>query len=89
MNNIGHIENNFQSYRKNKTGIKPIRKSQDIDTFKNHLKDNKKVCSCFGLIKKDLDEYKNFDELKEKTGASTRCTSCLIDLQKHYLQLEA
>lgn len=84
MNNVGHIENNFQSYRKNKTEIKPVKKIENINSFQDYISRNKKICSCFQLTEEDLMEYKSFEEAKEKTGASTRCTACLKDLKKLY-----
>ena len=84
MNNIGHIENNFQSYLKNKTEIKPIKKINTDMTFSDLIKKEKKICSCFQVTEKDLKEYNSFEEAKSKTKASTRCTSCLYDIKKFY-----
>ena len=50
------------------------------------MKQNKKICSCFNLTEEDLSEYKTYEEARDKTGASTRCTACLKDLKNHYLQ---
>jgi NAD(P)H-nitrite reductase large subunit len=86
MNNVGHIENNFRSYSKNKSEIKPIKKIEKINSFKDYMKQNKKICSCFNLTEEDLSQYKTYEEVIDKTGASTRCTACLKDLKNYYLQ---
>lgn len=85
MNNIGHIENNFKSYRKNKTEIKPVKKTENINSFQDYMRRNKKICSCFQLTYEDLQEYKTLEEAKETTGISTRCSACLKDLKNYFL----
>lgn len=82
MNNVGRIDNNFLTFSKNKTEIKPIKKSENINSFKDYMKQNKKICSCFSLTEEDLSKYKSYEEAIDKTGASTRCTACLKDLKK-------
>lgn len=84
MHNIGHIENNFQSYHKNKTEIKPIQKSETEMSFSDVLKKEKKICSCFQITERDLNKYHSFEEAKKKTRASTRCSSCLHEIKKFY-----
>jgi bacterioferritin-associated ferredoxin len=43
------------------------------------------VCLCFGVKRQDIIEHlsqpnKNYDTLVETTGAGTRCTACLLDV---------
>jgi NAD(P)H-nitrite reductase large subunit len=84
MNNISFIENNFKSYSQNKSEIKPVKKIERTASFRDYMKQNKKICSCLQLTVEDLKGYKNFEEAIKETGASTRCTACLKDLKKIY-----
>lgn len=84
MNNIGNIKDIDSYFKKNKTEIKKVKKTETGMSFKNHLKQEQTVCSCFSLKEKDILNFKNIDELIKITGASTRCTACLNDLKKYF-----
>lgn len=84
MNNIGNIEKTSAYFNKNGTEIKKINKMPENNSFADYMKRSKKICSCFSLTEKDLDEFKTLKEVIEKTGASTRCASCLKDLKNRF-----
>jgi NAD(P)H-nitrite reductase large subunit len=84
MNSVGYIENNSRSYNKNKSEIKPIKKTESINSFKDYMKQNKKICSCFSIKESDLKSFSSFEEMVNETGASTRCTACLKDLKNYF-----
>jgi NAD(P)H-nitrite reductase large subunit len=84
MNNITHIENFIFPYKQNKSEIKKINKSETNIEFKDYMRKAQKICHCFSINENDICKYGSLDELIKKTGASTRCTSCLKDLKKHF-----
>ena len=84
MNNISHIDNFTFPFKQNKSEIKKIKKTETEISFKDFMKKEKKICSCFSIKESDLYEFNSLEQLIEKTGASTRCASCLKDLKIFY-----
>ena len=84
MNNIGRIDNFIFPYKQNGSEIKKVKSINADVGFKDYMKREKKICSCFSVKEADLDQFDNLEKLIKKTGASTRCTACLKDLKKFY-----
>jgi len=84
MNNIGYIKENDVYFKQNKTEIKKIKEIETDVSFKDHMKKQKKICSCFQLFESDLKRFDNFEEAKNKTGCATRCTACYKEINNLY-----
>jgi NAD(P)H-nitrite reductase large subunit len=84
MNSIGDVKNNYFHFKQNGSEIKEIKKTEPNNSFKDHMKRAKKICSCFSITEADIDQFKNLNQLIKETHASTRCNACLNDLKKHF-----
>jgi len=84
MNSISRIDNFIFPYKQNGSKIKKVKSINTDVGFKDYMKREKKICSCFSVKEADLDQFDSLEKLIKKTGASTRCTACLKDLEQKY-----